>query len=138
MWAPPSPTALAPTRCTYTVIATGTSTETTGTVVFGSGATLFTIDNTTGAQNSTITLGGTAPSFAAGTSVVYTGAHGTANNKLMASNAPSLVPATSGILAMGLILSGGVYNFASYNSDGFTTNTGFGFQAFADYYNNGG
>jgi autotransporter-associated beta strand protein len=69
----------------------------------------------------------------ADSSFVLAGANiGTANNKINFTTAPTLVPATTGILARGITAGGGGFDFVSYNHTGAAANTN-GLQAFVNY-----
>ncbi|MEA3213309.1 MAG: hypothetical protein QOE70_6366 [Chthoniobacter sp.] len=111
-------------RFNYTVNSTAPSSETLTTLALNSGGSTFNVNPGTGAQASTITF--TTLTQNAGSSINFTGALGTATNKIVFTTAPTLVPATTGILARALVngtdfatydATNGITAFSAYNAN---------------------
>ncbi len=121
----------------YIVNTSGSSESNAALTINPGGAIININDGTSGV--STLTF--TTLTQNAGGSLEFTGAYGTANNKIVFSTAPTLTggatPATNGLLARDVVINGsGVANFATYNTNGVATNA-LGIQAFTGYDNNG-
>ncbi len=99
------------------------STESTGTITFSSGASTLNVINS-GGLSSTITFGATAaPTFNAGSTIDVLGtAFGTATNKILFGAAPTLTPATTGLLPR---ITVGGSEFATYGANGLVAFTGY-------------
>jgi autotransporter-associated beta strand protein len=108
----------------YTVNSTAASTENLAgaAAIFNPGQNTINVNNP-GNQASTLTIGSAAPTLNAGGAVNFTGALGTSNNKMLFGAAPTLSPATTGIMPRGTVNG---TEFATYNA----TN---GVTAFAGY-----
>ncbi|MEI9894790.1 MAG: autotransporter-associated beta strand repeat-containing protein [Chthoniobacter sp.] len=111
----------------YTVNPTAPSSETLGALSFVNGLSTINVDNSVGGQAST--LGFTTSTFNTGSSVIFTGALGTPTNKITFTTNPGM---TGGLIPRAVVMNGGNFDFATYNSDGKTANTN-GIQAFATY-----
>ncbi|EDY18785.1 autotransporter-associated beta strand repeat protein [Chthoniobacter flavus Ellin428] len=94
----------------YTLNTTSANSEAFGTTTFNSGGSTFNVVQN-GTQNSTITFSTLA--FGAGGTVNFTGAIGTSTNKIIASTAPALTPAGTGILPRATVNGN---EFATYNA----------------------
>ena len=111
----------------YTVNSGGASArETVGALTLSAGQNTINVNNP-GSQSDTLTFASLTQT-AVGNTVNYTGALGTAANKIIFSTAPTLVPATTGILARETV--NGV-DFAAHNNTGNGTANTFGIQAYS-------
>lgn len=90
------------------------SAETFGTLTFSSG---FSVFNSTPTSGGAITATFTSATFSADSSVTFNGAGlGAGSNKIIFTTAPTLVPATTGILARAIVTSGSGFDFATYDA----------------------
>ena len=112
----------------YTINSTAASAETAGALTLATGGSSFTVTNPA-SQSSTITFASLTQS-AAGSTANFSGALGTANNKIIFTAAPTLTPVTTGILARDTVAgadfatygANGVVAYSSYNNSGAYTN----------------
>ncbi len=105
---------------------TGT-TETGGNLALGSGQSVISVTNNGG--NTVLNFGTFTGNAGSGINFTSNATLGTATNQILFSTAPTLSPATIGVLARGTINGA---DFAAYNTDGLTANA-LGVQAFNAY-----
>jgi autotransporter-associated beta strand protein len=104
----------------YTVNSGAASSESLTAMTWQAGRSSFNVINL-GGQASTIAVTG-ALTQSAGSSINFTGALGTATNKITIGTAPTLVPATTGILARATV---GGADFATYGTNGIAAFSGY-------------
>jgi autotransporter-associated beta strand protein len=109
------------------------STDTFGTLTLPTGGGNTIISNQTGTGSVALTFASFTQN--ADSSAVFSGANlGTASNMILFTTAPTLVPATTGIVARDIITTtAGGFDFVSYNGNGTATANTNGIQAFTNY-----